>query len=258
MRRSAAGLCLAFALAAASRAAAQEPAPTIAAAADLKFAVEDIAETYRRAGHGAVKLVFGSSGNFYLQIRQGAPFDIYMSADEAYVTKLADAGLTSGRGTLYGVGRIVLIAPHGSPLEVDARLDGLRAALAAGRIRRFAIANPEHAPYGRRAEEALRRAGLWDLVRPKLVLGENVAQATQFAVSGSAEGGIIAYSLALSPAVVPRGRFALLPADWHEPLRQRMVLLAQASPAARKFYAYLESAAARTVFKRYGFLLPDD
>lgn len=232
--------------------------PTVAAASDLKFAVEEVAAQYRGEAGREVKLIFGSSGNFFQQIRQGAPFDVFMSADEDFVFKLANLGLAADRGALYAIGRIVLIAPNGSPLAVDARLDGLRAALGQGRITRFAIANPEHAPYGRRAEEALKRAGLWEAVKPKLVLGENVSQAAQYATSGSTEGGIIAYSLVLAPQVAQLGKFALIPEDWHEPLRQRMVLLKSANPAALEFYAYLQQPAARRIFKRYGFLLPGE
>jgi molybdate transport system substrate-binding protein len=179
-----------------------------------------------------------------------------MSADEDYVLRLAELGFTLDKGTLYAIGRIAMIAPHGSRLGVDGRLQGLRAALGEGRLARFAIANPQHAPYGRRAEEALKRAGLWDSIQPKLVFGENVSQAAQYATTGSAEGGIIAYSLALSPNVARLGTYALIPEDWHQPLRQRMVLLKNATSAAKDFYAYIQQPAARRVFKRFGFLLP--
>src|SRR5688500_5586334 len=135
-------------------------------------------------------------------------------------------------GTLYAVGRTVIIVPHGSPLTADGTFEDLRAALNDGRVEKFAIANPEHAPYGRRAEEALRHAGLWEQIEDKLVLGENVAQAAQFATSGATQGGIVAYSLALSPEISELGSYALIPQDWHEPLRQRMVLLRGAGETA--------------------------
>jgi molybdate transport system substrate-binding protein len=232
--------------------------PHLAAAADLQFALAEIAEAFEQETGHAVKLTFGSSGNFARQIRQGAPFQLYLSADEDYVLDLARDGLTRDEGTLYAVGRIVLIVPHGSPLQADGSLEDLRTALSDGRIRRFAIANPEHAPYGKRAEEALRHAGLWDAVAPKLVLGENVSQAAQFATSGNAEGGIVAYSLALAPAVAARGDHQLIPAEWHSPLRQRAVLLAGAGPVAERFHGYLQEPAARVVFRKYGFLLPGE
>lgn len=257
MRRFEIGAALAAALI--CRAAfAMAQVPVVAAASDLKFAVEDIAAQYRGETGRELKLIFGSSGNFFQQIRQAAPFDIYMSADEDYVLRLAEMGLAADTGALYAIGRIALIAPYGAHLKVDPRLEGLRAALSEGRIMRFAIANPEHAPYGRRAEEALKHAGLWDAIRPKLVFGENVSQAAQYATSGSTEGGIVAYSLVLSPQVARFGTYALLPAEWHRPLRQRMVLLKNARAAARPFYAYLQQPPARRIFRRYGFLLPGE
>lgn len=238
--------------------AAQSDVPALAAASDLKFAVEEIAEQFRALAKREVKLVFGSSGNFYRQIEQGAPFQIFMSADESFVFKLADGGRTEDRGQLYATGRIVLFAPHGSGLKVDSQLSGLKEALAAGQIRRFAIPNPEHAPYGRAAEEALKKVGLWETVRPRLIFGENVSQAAQFASGGSAEGGIFAYSLALSPQIGKLGQYVLIPEELHQPLRQRIALVKGAGDTARAFYRYLQEPAARAVFKRYGFVLPDE
>jgi molybdate transport system substrate-binding protein len=174
------------------------------------------------------------------------------------VQALAKEGRTENDGTLYAIGRIGLFAVKGSPLTVDPELKGLAAALAGGSIEKFAIANPEHAPYGRAAEAALRHAGLWEKLQPKLVLGENVSQATQFATSGSAQGGIIPLSLAKSAPVMAAGSFALIPADWHPPLRQRMVLLKNAGPTAGAFYDYVQGPSARALFRRYGFVLPGE
>lgn len=238
--------------------AAQVDAPALAAASDLKFALEEIAAQFRASTGREVRPVFGSSGNFYRQIEQGAPFQIFMSADESFVYKLADAGKAEDRGHLYAVGRIVLFARHGSALKVDSQLAGLRSAVSAGAIRRFAIANPEHAPYGRAAEQALKKVGLWESLRKKLVLGENVSQAAQFASGGSTEGGVFAYSLALSPQIARLGEYILIPEDMHEPLRQRMTLVKGAGVTARAFYRHLQEPPARAVFKRYGFGLPDD
>jgi molybdate transport system substrate-binding protein len=248
-------LCAGLALPAAAQQPGRE-APVIAAASDLQFAVEKIAATFSSETGATVRLAFGSSGNFARQVRQGAPFELYLSADEDYVLELARDGFTRDEGTLYAIGRIVMMAPHGSPLEADGTLASLAAALDEGRITRFAIANPDHAPYGKRTEEALRHKGLWDAVRPRLVLGENVSQAAQFALSGNAEGGIIAYSLALAPQLAARGRFELIPEDWHAPLRQRMVLLKDAGPVAERFYEYLQQPAARQILAQYGFVLP--
>jgi len=232
--------------------------PVVAAAADLKFALDEIAAAFKKDTGHSVKLTFGSSGTFATQIRNGAPFQMYLSADEEYVSRLHAEGFTRDTGTLYAIGRIVLLAPSTSKLSVDSELRGLAAQLKAGQIKRFAIANPGHAPYGRRAEEALRKAGLWEQIRPKLVLGENVAQAAQFATSGSTGGGIVALSLAMSPQMAKIGRFAVIPADWHAPLRQRMVLLKNAGATAHSFYGYLQTPAARSIMRRYGFELPGE
>jgi len=235
---------------------AHADAPNVAAAADLKFALSEIAANYEKETGRAVKLTFGSSGNFARQIPQGAPFELFLSADEDYILKLAAAGLMQGDGRLYAIGRIALLVPHGSKLVADSELKDLGAALADGRVQRFAIANPEHAPYGRAARAALQRAGLWERIEGKLVLGENVGQAAQFATSGSAQGGIVAWSLVKSPEVAKLGSAALIPESWHPPLRQRMALTRKAGDDARRFYEYLQQPAARAVFERYGFSLP--
>lgn len=246
-----------FILLASSLATAQS-APAIAAASDLKFALEDIAKEYERTTGKQVKLTFGSSGNFLRQIQQGAPFDMFMSADEAFVDKLAEEGLAADKGTLYAVGRIVLFAPKDSTIKPDDRMADLAAALKDGRLKKFAIANPEHAPYGRAAQEALTSLGLWQGVQPLLVLGENVSQAAQFAASGSTQGGIFALSLALSPAFSDAGAYVVLPDTLHKPIRQKMVVLKRGEGSARAFYDYLRQPAARSVLRRYGFVLPGE
>lgn len=238
------------------RGAAQDDAPVVAAASDLQFAVTEVAEVFTAETGQEVRLTFGSTGNFARQIREGAPFEVFMAADEAFVADLHEGGFTRDAGDLYALGRIVIMAPDGSALTADADLDALERMLKAGEITRFAIANPEHAPYGMRAREALITRGLWDDLQPVMVLGENVSQAAQFALSGNASGGIIAYSLALAPEVAARGTYALIPEAWHEPLRQRMVLLNDAGPGAEAFYAYMQTHEARKIMARYGFALP--
>jgi molybdate transport system substrate-binding protein len=232
--------------------------PVVAAAADLQFALAEVAEAFTKETEREVTLTFGSSGNFFRQIQQGGPFQMFLSADEQFVFDLTAKGLTVDDGALYAVGRIVLIAPHDSPLKADGLLADLKAALADGRVKNFAIANPAHAPYGRRAEEALRHLGLWEAIKDRLVLGENVSQAAQFATSSDTQGGIIAYSLALSPDVSKLGTYALIPDDWHEPLRQRMALIKGAGETARAFYAFMQSPSARAIMRRYGFALPGE
>jgi len=236
--------------------AAEEP--VVAAASDLQFALAEIRALFAAQTGRDVRLAFGSSGNIARQIRSGAPIELFLSADESHVLALARDGLTEGEGLLYALGRIVIIVPHGSPLEADGSLEDLKAALARGRVEKFAIANPEHAPYGQRAKEVLIRKDLWSALEGKLVLGENVSQAAQFATSGAAQGGIIAHSLALSPDVGRRGTFALIPADWHTPLRQRMVLVKGAGSVAREFFELVRGPGGRAILKRYGFTLPGE
>lgn len=252
-RWTGAGL-LALALSA-SAAFAQRP-PTVAAASDLQFALEAVARQFTMETGEQVSLVFGSSGNLARQIIEGAPFELFLSADESFVAKLASAGLTRDGGALYALGRIVLFAPNGSPLSLDAELGGLGRLIGSGGIKRFAIANPEHAPYGRAAEAALRAKNLWQPLQPALVLGENVSQAAQFAARGDAVGGIVAYSLVLAPALRGRGTYVLIPESLHAPLRQRMVLLKRAGNTATRFYDYLRQPAARETLRQFGFAAP--
>ena len=210
----------------------------------LQFALDAIAQAFTAETGERVSLVFGSSGNLTRQIMSGAPFELFLSADEALVDALAGAGYARDGGMLYAIGRIVLFAPRGLPLVVDEQMTGLGALLVKNSGIRFAIADPEHAPYGRAAEAALRARGLWDVLQPSLVLGENISQTAQFATAGGAAGGILAYSLVLAPALKGRGTYALIPESLHPPLRQRMVLLKRAGPAAQRFYR-VPSAAAR-------------
>jgi molybdate transport system substrate-binding protein len=233
-----------------------DPGPTLAAAADLKFALEDVARNFSHDTGLDVSLVFGSSGNFARQIQEGAPFQLFMSADEGFIFTLAEKGYARDKGTLYAIGRLVLFAPTGSPLTGKLSAAGLRDVVSSGKIRHFAIADPEHAPYGRAAQQWLETNGLWQSLQPLLVLGENVQQAARFATSSESEGGIIAYSLALAPEISGQGTWALLSDKDHKPLRQRMALLKGAGATAERFYAYVQEPATRQVLKRYGFELP--
>lgn len=232
--------------------------PLVAAASDLQFALEEIVADYRRASGRGVRVSYGSSGHFTRQIEQGAPYELFLSADEAYVERLVARKLTRGTGARYATGRLVLYAPSASPLGRPPGFDLLAARARAGSLGRFAIANPEHAPYGRAAAETLRHLELWDAVRPRLVIGENAAQAARYASSGDAEGGLIPLSLALGPELVARGSHTVIPASWHAPLRQRMVLLADASAEAEQFYRYVLGPESRAVLARHGFQPPAD
>ena len=232
--------------------------PAIAAASSLKATLEDISAQFQIDTGKSIRLAFGSSGNFYRQLTQGAPFQLFFSADESYITKLTQADKTLDEGQLYAVGRLVLFAPHHAPLDLNTPEQSLQTALADGHIQRFAIANPDHAPYGRAAKQTLQSLGLWEQIEPKLVIGENVSQAAQFAASGSTQGGIFAYSLAHIAAVSERGTYVLLPADLHSPLRQRMALLKNAGETAKLFYDYVQQLSARAIFQQHGFILPEN
>ncbi|MCX7174922.1 MAG: molybdate ABC transporter substrate-binding protein [Proteobacteria bacterium] len=228
-------------------------APAVAAAADLKFALPEIAQVFERDSGRKLRLSFGSSGMFAQQIIQGAPFELFFSADEHYVEMLRKAGRGEDGGKLYALGRLALFIANGSPVQADRNLHDLAAAARDGRLKRLAIANPEHAPYGRAAREALQHAGIWEALGDKLVLGENAAQAAQFAASGSAQAGIIPLSLARGADLAARGAFVTLPDSWHAPLRQRMVLMPGAGDTARQFYAFMQSPTARSILDRHGF-----
>jgi molybdate transport system substrate-binding protein len=247
---------LAAALTATTTACAAQQPPRVAAAANLDVVLPEIARQFERDRGARVEIVFGASGVLTRQIRDGAPFDLFLSADEALPQQLTAAGLTRDGGVVYAIGRLAIFAPADSPLAVDASLDGLGTLLKSGTAFRFAIANPDVAPYGKAAVALLKRRALWDLVTPHLVLGDTVAQAAQFASTGNAAGGLIAYSIALSPEFARRGRHAVIAESDYPPLTQRMVLLGRAGPIAEQFYAYLQSASARATFEAHGFSKP--
>lgn len=230
--------------------------PNIAAASDLQFALPEIAAAYTRASGHEVKLAFGSSGNLRRQIADGAPFELFLSADASYVDALASERRTADAGVVYAIGRLALFVPQGSPIRPDPHMRDVGAALGDGRLRKFAIANPELAPYGRAARQALMRAGLWPAIEPHIVLGENIGQAAQFAASGAAQAGIVSQSLASAPAMAQRGTFVVFPESAHDPLVQKMVLLKGAGATARAFYAYLQGGEARAILAQHGFGLP--
>jgi molybdate transport system substrate-binding protein len=236
---------------------AESQRPTrVAAAANLNPALSVIADGFSRARGSRVEIVYGASGTLARQIQDGAPFDMFLAADEVSVERLVGAGLTRDAGAVYAVGRLALVAPAGSPLDVDPGLSGLARLSKAGGVTRFAIANPEIAPYGRAAEAVLRKYGLWDVLRTRLVLGDSVAQAAQFALSGSAVGGLVAYSTVRADLFAGRARHALVPETDHPPLRQRMVLLKEAGPVAAWFFDYVRSEPARVVFDAHGYGTP--
>lgn len=236
---------------------AQEPT-TVAAAASIQYALEEIVAAYEKDTGRKVRLVFGASGNLSRQIAQGAPFHIFLSADEQFVYGLHKQGHAVDDGMVYAVGRVVLFVPKGSPIQADTELVDLARAIDDGRLKRLAIANPEHAPYGRAAQAVLEHKGLWERVRSRIVMGENISQAAQYAASGSAQAGLIALSLAAQQNFKQAGRYVVLPEAWHAPLRQRMALLKRGDENASKFYAYLQQPVAREIFKKHGFAQGDE
>ena len=252
-----AGFACVFAVAAlACDAARGADTPTIAVASNLQFALPEIAAAFKRASGKDVRLAFGSSGNFRRQIAEGAPFELFLAADTVFVAALAGEQRTVDEGVVYAIGRLALFIPNGSPVKADSRLSDVARALRDGRLRKFAIANPELAPYGEAARQVLQHAGLWNEIEPHIVFGENISQAAQFAASGAAQGGIVAYSLVRSPTMAGQGTYVLLPSSAHAPLAQKMVLLKNSGATARAFYGFLQQPVARGIFERYGFELP--
>jgi molybdate transport system substrate-binding protein len=228
---------------------------TIAAASDLNFAFKEIVTEYEKSTGNHVKLTLGSSGNFYAQIQNGAPFDLYFSADIGYPKKLEEAGLVvPGSLYRYAVGRIVVWTGFESHINVAKGFDALREPS----IKKIAIANPKHAPYGRAAVAAMEHFKVYDQVKDKLILGENISQAAQFIESGACDIGIIALSLALAPTMQTRGTYWEVPAVAHPPLEQGAVILKQSKnqEAARQFLEFIKGPQGQEVMKRYGFTLP--
>jgi len=230
----------------------------VAAAADMSAALPELVAAYSKKTGQAVKLSFGASGNLTNQIRNGAPFDVFFSADEQYPQQLIAEGLAShSKDTLYryGVGRLVLWVPGDSPLDLSKL--GMQALLDPS-VKKISIANPATAPYGRAAEAALRHFGIYDQVSSRLVLGDNVSQAAQFVESGNAQAGLIALSHALAPALKDKGRYWTVPLDAYPTLNQAAVVLSRSKQpdAARKFLEFLRSPEATSLLTSYGFSLP--
>ncbi|MCA1979570.1 MAG: molybdate ABC transporter substrate-binding protein [Thiobacillus sp.] len=228
---------------------------TIAAAADLKYAMAEVVDKFRATRPSdQIEVIYGSSGKFFTQIQNGAPFDMYFSADIEYPKTLEKDGLTASKTRPYAFGRIVLWSLN--PALARTALKDLPRA----DIRKFAIANPHHAPYGLRAREALEHQKVWAMMEPKLVMGENIAHAAQFVDSGAADAGIVALSLVLAPNMKDKGAWTLIPDTWHEPLEQGYVITkrAAAKPVAKAFADYMATEPARAIMRRYGFVLPGE
>jgi molybdate transport system substrate-binding protein len=225
----------------------------VAAASDLQAALPFVIERFQKETGIRVNPTFGSSGNFYSQIQNGAPFDVFLSADIDYPRRLHDAGL--GDAVVhYGTGRVVLWTRSDSGIDVTR---GLQVLLDA-RVKRIAIANPEYAPYGRAAVAALRTQGVYDKVRERLVRGDNIAQTAQFAQTGNADVAIIALSLAVGPSLKASGTYALIPSSLHPPIEQGAIVLSRARDAAvaRRFLGFLTRRDVLEHLKQLGFEAP--
>jgi molybdate transport system substrate-binding protein len=228
---------------------------TVAAAADLQAAMPELVDQYQKQSGKTVQVVYGSSGNFYQQIQNGAPYDVFFSANLDYAKKLDAAGMAEpGSLYQYATGKIVLWVPNSSKVDFK---EGLRALLDPA-IKKVSIANPEHAPYGQAAVTAMQKTGVYEQVKNELVLGENISQAASFAVSGAADAGIIAMSLALSPNMKDKGRYVEVPAETYPAIEQACVIVKASSKKgeAKGFLDFVKSAPSKEVLKKYGFGVP--
>ena len=224
----------------------------VAAAADLSSALKDIAGTFEKRTGVTVKLSFGASGALTQQIQNGAPFDVFFSADMDYPQHLIDLGDADSASLYqYAVGKLVLWVSADSPLKLD---QGMKILLDPS-VKKIAIANPQHAPYGRAAVAALKHYGMYDQLATRLVLGENVSQAAQFVESGNAQAGFVALAHAIAPGMQDKGKYWAVPADAYPPLAQGVVLLSKAThkKEAQQFLEYIKSNDVATVFEKYGF-----
>jgi len=232
------------------------PALVVAAAADLSAALQEIADRYEKKTGVPVKLSFGASGALTQQIQNGAPFDLFFSADMDYPRQLIAAGDADGASLYqYAVGKLVLWVPADSPLDVE---HGRMNVLLDPSVKKIAIGNPQHAPYGRAAVAALKHAGLYDQVADRLVLGENIAQAAQFVESGNAQAGFVALAHAAAPAMKGKGKYWEVPADFYPPLAQGVAVLShsQHKKEAAEFLEYFKTNEVAELLRKYGFTLP--
>lgn len=228
---------------------------TVAAAADLTFAFREVAAAFQKQSTCQLRISYGSSGNFFSQIKNGAPYDVFFSADVQYPKKLAAAGLVEPETIYkYAAGKIVIWVPAASELDLSR---GLKVLLDPS-IHKIAIANPEHAPYGRAAVAALQHDAIYDKVKDKVVMGEDISQTAQFVESGNADAGILALSLALAPPMKERGRFVIIPPDKYPPIIQAgcVIRATRQLELARRFMEFMKQPATIAKMEKYGFVLP--
>lgn len=249
------GLCALLCIASLHTVAKENP-PVVAVASNFSPALENIVEHFNADTGMGIRISSGASGTLVRQIQQGAPFQIFMSADESYVLKLYEQGLTEDKGRIYATGKVVLYIPETSPLHKLQSADSILRSLVSDNSYRIAIANPELAPYGQAAQQILNRYITSSMLQNRMILGENVGQTAQFALTGSVDAAFLPYALALTGLMQDAGRYENIPEDWYSPINQRMVLLKNANHVARKFYDYLVSETAQQIIRNYGYSLP--
>lgn len=225
----------------------------VAVASNMSYPVTDIATSFRQETETLAKLTFGSSGNFARQIIQGAPFKLFLSADKRSVDLLKENGLIILSDVKYARGRIGFFIPNGSPMFDSENLHDVIKLLIYGDYKRLAIANPDHAPYGLAAQQALQSAGLWVMEKKRLLLAENAAQAMQITLSGNVDVGIIPASFIHLLAIKDKGKFLLIPEQWHQPLQQHLVLLEGANNTEKQFFEYMQNERSDSIVQNYGY-----
>lgn len=243
---------LAFILLCANVAFAQSA--TIAVAANMKDAFAEIASAYKSTGKSDIRVVYGSSGNFTAQIMSGAPFNLFIAADEQFPMELYKNGKAVDEGVVYAIGKLALVARNQSGIALTDNKADLAQAIA--KANKVAIAKPELAPYGKAAVQFLKSEGLWDIAKDKLVYGDNISVTTTYVVTGGAELGFTALSLAKSPELAKETSFILLNPKLYEPIKQRMVLIKGAPQEAKNVYQFMQSAQARAILSKYGYATP--
>jgi len=227
---------------------------TVAVAANMKEAFSEINLAFKAAGNRDIRIVYGSSGNFAAQIMNGAPFNLFISADEQFPLELYNKGKTVGVGVIYATGQLAIITKYSGALQLsDSKIELSKAISKANKI---AIAKPQLAPYGRAAVEYLKAEGLWDIAEDKLIYADNVGIASMYVVTGAADLGFTALSLARSPEVAKETNFITLNQKLYEPIRQRMVLIKGASPEAIALYQFMQSMQAKFILQKYGYSTP--
>ena len=235
---------------------AAEDSPVVAVAANFSPALAEIVKDFTARTGKEIRISAGATGALVRQIEQGAPFELFLSADEEHITYLYDKGLTQGHGVIYAIGVLVLYLPQTTRLNIMAENADILKQMYNQRHLRIAIANPELAPYGLAAKQVLQRFGQWHMLQGRVVLGENVGQAAQFALSGSVDAALLPYALVLNPGMQSSGQFQIIAADWYAPIIQRMALLKNAGKTATELYSYLTSESALKIIRKYGYAPP--